>query len=304
MNWQSRTQALALAALGLFGVATANAATYLIDPERSTLSDVRHIGRNLIPDISQYSNTNAFLLDPTDARTWPLLSGTLGLWDPLDPTARPPIVPVAATVGGSLQITDGVLSGATIAQLSTLSHGFFQSATNIGDMLVNDLIWSYDPTTGQLNHQESAGSGGYAVCVPALPDSFSSTAQCNQLQAAVNSSGQLGQSTIANSWLNWDGIPDGYLVFDNQTAPWHSGTGASLLVGPQAAVTWDLTDFVAGEGGIIRARVISGILSGQNSGAYSALFTLHVVVPVPAGIWLLGSALVLLAWMRRKLYVR
>lgn len=279
---------------------------YVIDSETSGISEVRRIGGNLIPEINAYSNTNPFLLDPQDARSWPLLSATFGLWNPENPSTQPPIVPNGAAVGGTINVVGGSVTEAEISQLGQLSLGTFQSATVISTMEVNGLVWTYDPISGQLNHQQAPGSGGYAACVPA-GDGFggaggtSTSGQCRQLEAAVNSSGSFGQSTIANSWLNWDGLPEGYTVFDNQSAPWHTGTGGSLLIGPQSAVTWDLTDFVEGVGGIIRARVVSGALSGNNGSAVSALYELNVAfVPVPAAVWLFISGLGLLGWMRRR----
>jgi hypothetical protein len=295
---------------------TASADTfYLIDADASKITDMRRIGGNLIPEISAYSNTNPFLLDPQDPRTWPIMTNTLGLWDPANPTVLP-IVPNIANVGGRMDVIGGVVTEAEISQLGQLSLGTFQSFnfdTGIGtlsDMQVNGLVWTYNPATGQLNHQQAPGDGGYAVCVPSGGigdtatggnDGASTSGQCRQLAAAVNSSGQFGQSTIANSWLNWDGLPEGYTANDNQSAPYHSGTGASLLIGPQSAVEWDLTDFVEGVGGIIRARVVSGALSGNNGSAVSALYELHVtLVPVPAAVWMFVSGLGLLAWVRRR----
>lgn len=303
--------ALAIAAPLTMTTASASG-FYVIDSASSQITNFRRIGGNLIPEINQYSNTNPFLSDPQDPRTWPVMSSTFGLWDPDNRTAPPPIVLNEAAVGGTINVVGGSVTEASISQLGQLSLAAFQSFAEgaetgvVTDMVVNGLVWTYDPITGQLNHQQEPGNGGYAVCQPAGPNfggaSGTQTAgQCSQLSAAVNSSGSFGQSTIANSWLNWDGLPAGYSVFDNQNAPWHSGTGGSLLIGPQAAVVWDLSDFVEGVGGIIRARVVSGALTGNNGSAVSAMYELNVTfVPVPAAVWLFISGLGLLGWMRRR----
>jgi hypothetical protein len=314
--------ALAVAA-PLTTTMTASAATicgaqpscYVIDSSASQITNFRRIGGNLIPEIGQYSNTNPFLLDPQDPRNWPIMNNTLSLWDPANPTVLP-VRLNEASVGGTINVIGGVVNQAEITQLGQLSLGTFQAFnfdTGVGtltDMNVNGLIWTYNPATGQLRHQQAPGNGGFAVCTPAGGVGDTATGgltgvaisgQCRQLAAAVNSSGDLGQSTINNSWLNWDGVPAGYTVFDKQTAPWHTGTGGELLIGPQTAVVWDLSDFVEGVGGLIRARVVSGALTGNNGSAVSATYELNVTfIPVPAAVWLFISGLGLLGFMRRR----
>lgn len=244
---------------------------YRIDSATSTLSEVRRIGGALIPEIGSYSNTNPFLLDPQDPKTWPLLSATFGLWNPANPTALPPIVPQVISVGGTLNVVGGSVTEASIQQLGQLSLGTFQSFNfddNVGvisDMQVNGLTWTYDPLAGTLRHGADPGN---AECVPAAANlggasGVQVSGQCGLLRNAVNSAG-------GNSWVNWTGINAGYTVFDTQTAPYHQGTGGSLLVGPQSAVEWDLTDFVEGVGGIVRARVTSSALGGNNASAFTA----------------------------------
>jgi hypothetical protein len=309
--------AAALAVAAPLTVTTASATGfYVIDSSSSSISDIRRIGGSNIPEILSYSNTNPFLLDPMNPKTWPVLGNTLGLWDPANPGVLP-VVANQAAVGGTINVIGGNITEASISQLGQLSFGTFQSFdfdTGIGtisDMRVNGLVWSWNPVTGQLNHQQAPGNGGYAECVPAggNPSFGGSTGtatsgQCRQLAAAVNSSGVFGQGTIANSWLNWDGVPDGYSVQDasSRSTPWHTGTDTSLTVGPQSAVEWDLTGFVEGVGGIIRARVTAAALSSGLSGsAFSALYTMNVTfIPVPAAVWLFISGLGLLGFMRRR----
>ena len=221
----------ALAVAAPLTMTTASASGfYVIDSATSEITNFRRIGGNLIPEINQYSNTNPFLLDPQDARNWPVMSATFGLWDPDNRTAPPPIVLNNAAVGGTINVVGGMVTEAEISQQGQLSLAAFQSfaegAENgvVTDMVVNGLVWTYNPVTGQLNHQQAPGNSGYGVCQPAGAifggaSGTQTAGQCSQLVAAVNSSGGFGQSTIANSWLNWDGLPDGYSVFDNQNSP-------------------------------------------------------------------------------------
>lgn len=56
-----------------------------------------------------------------------------------------------------------------------------------------------------------------------------------------------------------------------------------------------------GVGGLIKARVVADALPGASAIGISALYTFNLTpVPVPGAVWMLGSAVGLLGWLRRR----
>ena len=91
-----------------------------------------------------------------------------------------------------------------------------------------------------------------------------------------------------------------YVVRDATTVPWWTATTQTLTVSGAAGlpgITWDLSGFT-GPNSVIKAYTTADSLSGNSAAAISATYTLQVV-PVPAAVWLFGSALGLLGVARR-----
>ena len=334
----------AVAAVSLFAVG-ANAAQYYISSS-STLNDVRKVGAQNIPEIGQYTGPNCLSgscsgsLDPLDPASWPLLDRTLTTYPYADP--NDPNIPVAIelnniNVDGTMSIVAGTVTAAIITQLGGLSYGTFQSTTTISDLItgdsgydgcarqfnpdgtcaaandlgpLNQLVWTYNPFTGQLNHQAGGGTIATSSNVATCDNTVGLTVggQCRQLRAPINADGELGGTTINNSMWNWNGMAANYIVRDSNTTPWHVGTGTSSVGGLQisdgsghAGIVWDLSGFVDGVGGVITGRAVADVLTGNSATGMSGLYTLYLTpVPVPAAVWLFGGALGVLGFARRQ----
>lgn len=335
-----------LAAAALLSAGGAHASQYYILGS-STLNDVRKIGGANIPEIGQYANciapsTCSGTLDPTDPASWPLLDADITTYpylDPANPTRAVGIELNNINVNGSISIVAGSVTAAIINQLDPLSYATFQSATVQNNLVSGDpsitncdnmsqapvnakcvpsvpITWTYNPGTNQLNHQAGGGtaltSSSIATCVAVTAPGVGAgiSGQCRQLQAAIDASGELGQTTIASSIWNWTGMGANYIVRDGQTLPWHAATGTGTTGGLQVSgasghqgVVWDLSGFVDGVGGTITARVVADVFAAGSANAtgVSGLYTLNLVpIPVPGAVWLLGGALAVLGGLRRR----
>lgn len=101
----------------------------------------------------------------------------------------------------------------------------------------------------------------------------------------------------------WPGDAYGQHCFDEQLKYAFSGTTYSQgsILGPGTYQYWKLggRSFDAGDNAIWISSAIDGpIVSATNQEDYSFAFT--TVVPIPAAVWLFGSGLGLLGWLRRR----
>jgi len=325
--------AVSLATAGLLLAGTTQAADYSI-VAGSNLGDVRHIGGALIPEINDYQPHNAGGLDPSDPDNWTLMitstpGSGFGGWDPNNPTVGPTRGGVGAAIGGQVSVVGGVVTAASLGMLSgeALRYATFQSCApsggppftscTISDMVAQDLVWTYNSGNNTLMHQSDGANNTTndptrtAYCTPAGGVAFNGgasgvavTGQCGVLRGAVTS------STASSMW-NWDGMAANYTVIDSQMALYHTGTNLTLNIGGAAGhsgVIWDLSGFVDGVGGVIKAYVVAGAVgSGStttpgNSTGVAGVYTLNLtpVVPIPAAVWLFGGALGVLGFARRR----
>ena len=228
----------------------------------------------------------------------------------------------------TVDLDTNTVTAASLTALDPLSLATFQTDVTVNDMVVgnpalnghvapftgtplNLVTWTFSNTSNalglQMAHQAGGGtaatSSNVAACVPVALTGSSTTAfsgQCGQLAAAVNASGATGQTTINNSFLNWTGVAANYVVRDATTVPWWTATTQTLTVSGAAGlpgITWDLSGFT-GPNSVIKAYTTADSLSGNSAAAISATYTLQVV-PVPAAVWLFGSAFGLLGVARR-----
>jgi hypothetical protein len=335
-----KRQVIGIAAIGLLAGAGAQAAQYYVT---GGLSDVKHIGGSLIPEINSYQPHDPGGLDPANPANWTLMVTSnpgagfgAGGWDPNNPTVAPTRGGVSAAIGtvGAVQsqmgITAGVVNSATLQMLAgeAMKYAHFQSCTPstgppftscvISDLVAQNLVWTYDAGLNTLMHQTDPYTESpnhmnptkTAYCRPAGGNTFYGgpsgtgiTGQCGVLRSAVSNSTALGL------W-NWDGMAADYHVIDSQMALYWTGTNKVLNIGGasgHAGVTWDLSGFVDGVGGVVKAYVVAGAVGsststtapGNNTGV-AGTYTLNLVpIPVPAAVWLLGSALGLLGFARR-----
>jgi len=320
---------VSLATGGLLLAGTAQAADYYL-VAGSNLGDVKHIGGSLIPEINDYQPHNAGGLDPTNPANWTLMvTSTPGVgfggWDSTNPTVAPTRGGVSAAIGGQISVVGGVVTAATLNMLSgeALRYAHFQSCAGtspnftsctITDLVAQDLVWTYNSGNNTLMHQTDGANNTTndptrtAYCMPAGGVAFNGgasgtavTGQCGVLRGAVTS------STASSMW-NWDGMAANYTVIDSQMALYHTGTNLTLNLGGASGhngVVWDLSGFVDGVGGVIKAYVVAGAVgngsttSPGNSTGVAGVYTLNVV-PVPAAVWLFGGALGLLGFARRR----
>jgi hypothetical protein len=329
------TRLISLATTGLLLAGTAQAITYNV--ASGSIGNVRHIGGSLIPEINDYQPHNASGLDPANPANWTLMvtstpGSGFGGWDPNNPTVDPTRGGASAAIAGggisSVTVVGGVVTAATLTMAAgeLLRYAHFQSCTPSGgppftscvitDLVAQNLSWTYNSVNNTLMHQADPYTESpnhvnptkTAFCTPAGGVAFNGgptgtgiTGQCGVLRGAVSNSTGL-------SFWNWDGMAANYHVIDSQMALYHAGTGLVLNIGGasgHAGVIWDLSGFVEGVGGVIKAHVVAGAVGtststtapGNNTGV-AATYTLNVV-PVPAAVWMLGGALGLLGFVRR-----
>lgn len=203
---------------------------------------------------------------------------------------------------------------------TTADPNYVTSPCTISDMVTRNLVWTYNPVTGKLLHAND-GIGGdsafqgttypaqnfnrLAICEPAAANygggtGTALTGSCRTFRALTNNGSEL-------SLWSWQGVNANYSVQDAAQVPWQfTNTGATINVGGasgHAPVTWDLSGFTPGVGGQIIAHVTSMAISltNQDRTAIYGKYTFDVVlIPVPAAVWLFGSALGLIGWLRRR----
>jgi hypothetical protein len=188
----------------------------------------------------------------------------------------------------------------------------------------NTMTWTYNATSNVLTHQQGGfttttgnrmavcerligGSLSPQVTDPVnfpMPNSTSCPGSVSQLLGRINQNGgSFGNSgSQAQSPFNWSCIAANYFVSDNSSVRWNNASGTRTLTiagaGGQPGVIWDWSQFYTS--GTIYARVYSDSETAGTSGqGYTALYSLHVI-PIPGAVWLFGSALGLLGWLRRR----
>lgn len=314
--------AIFLMSTGFLPTGTAQAANYHVKASTSNLSDVRLIGASSVPEIDGYVPFGG-LLDLLDPQNWPLMHEGLGSWDPANPTVAPVRGGHNVPIGGEVTIVSGSVTAAILSMAtgSELRYGTWQQCTPsnqpwtscvVSDLIAQNLVWTYDAVNNVLLHQADLPNNTAnnptrtAYCTRAGgspfnggPSGSSITGQCSTVRNATSGSGVL-------SLWNWGGMNANYTVSDGRNVPWNSATNNQLNIGGDdghAGVIWDMSSFVEGSGGEIKAYVVSmgGALSGINAIGVSAIYTLDLVpVPIPAAVWLFGGALGLLSVFRRR----
>ena len=101
-----------------------------------------------------------------------------------------------------------------------------------------------------------------------------------------------GPNPDATGFFVRDNIDVGAVLFD-LTSPLVEAFDNSLVITANLAISQELSDFLNGAG------VIGDNVTGVDAGLALAVADASVV-PVPAAVWLFGSALALLGWVRRK----
>jgi hypothetical protein len=276
----------------LLAAPVANAVTVSVGGASSALSNLKRVGGN------SFDSTGFVSGDPS---TWPLMDADIG-------TAGNQAN--SALVIGSVTVVGGVVTAATMSMVSgaKISLGTYQTATTTSNLSIADATWVYNPagvatngSLGTLTHATQALGGVNATCVVVLGGG--PTGQCTSFRTATNSAN-------SNSFAVWDGVAANYLVVDNLASPANNFTPSSVGGIPNYntsgasginAITWDLSGFNEGTGqGTILAKVALTTQSGNNATVVTGTYALQVV-PVPAAVWLFGSALGLMGAMRRKL---
>lgn len=282
---------LLLAAGLLVASASAQAITVTL-ANNSNLTDLKRVGGN------SFDSTGFVSADPS---TWPLMDADIG---------QAGNQANFAFVNGSVTVVGGVVTAATISMLSgeKISLGTYQTATTTSNLDISDVIWTYNPagvaangSLGTLTHATQALGGVNAVCTPVLGGP-TTTGQCGAFRTATNSAN-------ANSFVQWDGAVANFTVVDNLASPANNFTPSSVggvpnynASGPTGfnAIVWDLTDFDESTGlGTIKAYVALTTQTGNNSTMVTGTYTLNAV-PVPAAVWLFGSALGVMGVLRRR----
>lgn len=184
------------------------------------------------------------------------------------------------------------------------------------DLSSSTATWEYD-TTSQSLHQ----SGGiFNLTMKLAPTTVVWTHSFTDLIiASVYGGGSASSFTCTEGnygvYENTNfcgGYKLGENLLDESTATWGPGLAYSRTIGGDDVATygqWDVNPYIYGgyravswDGSTLvfgNARCLSdcsGMPAGLNNGN---LFTLHVV-SVPPPIWLFGSALSMMGWMRKK----
>lgn len=281
----------ALAVTAMLTANTANAVTVTL-ASNSNLSSVKRVGGN------SFDSTGFVSADPS---TWALMDADIG---------QAGNQANFALVGGSVTVVGGVVTAATIIMQSgqKISLGTYQTASTTSNLDISDVTWTYNPSgvaangsLGTLTHTTQALGGVNAVCTP-VAGGPSVTGQCSSFRTATNGAN-------ANSFLLWDGVAANFTVVDNLASPANNFSPSSVGGVPSYnaggasglnAIVWDLTGFNESLGtGTILAKVALTTQTGNNSTVVTGTYTLNAV-PVPAAVWLFGSALGVMGLVRRR----
>jgi len=214
----------------------------------------------------------------------------LSSWPPYDADQLTPGVQgLSFTVSGTVEVVGGVVVSAVINQTSTLQNDY-SGATGSTRGEFNGISWTYSGGPG-MGFTPGSGAGVTGTCTDIIG---TGAGGCASALAAL-------QAESDQSVWDWQGIAPNFVVSD-------IFGGSNLfnvdIGGPTGhpATTWT----VGGETiGSVIALAVTQDLPGQGgtnpafNSAYQGVFTL-TVVPVPAAVWLFGSALGLLGWVRRR----
>lgn len=257
--------------------------------DSSMMDDVRAIGGQSIANLGNYQGFGG-ALDITDPANW-------GIAD-ADMSTLPSVAvdPNSANIDGTLEISDGSVSAATLNLLGELSFGLFQSTPGwdgatterLANMVTTGMVWQYDAAGSQLIHD--AGATTTCVAVGAQ----GGTGSCN-LYAGSTRQGAPGNG---NSIWNWDGLVDGWTASNTRGVlafPWGEDTcdpgpcpAGHIVVaqdGGTPGISWDLSgldDCETQDTCSITARAVASGMGaaaeGGNNTGVSALYTLNLQV--------------------------
>ncbi|MGI9342291.1 MAG: hypothetical protein ACR2QV_05540 [Gammaproteobacteria bacterium] len=101
-----------------------------------------------------------------------------------------------------------------------------------------------------------------------------------------------GANPDATGFFVQDNIDTGAILFDI-TNPIIEAFENSLIIAADIAISEELSDFLNSQG------LVSQDVTGVDAGA-ALVVANSSIIPVPAAVWLFGSALALLGWARRK----
>lgn len=211
---------------------------------------------------------------------------------------------------------------ANAVQVNLVSYKTTSSGTTITTLITNGshisgiagpttASWDWDGTTltgsGYFSAVSSLGSSPFASTI--LADSITDLS----IDTSTSSAGATAFTCVEGTFLGSVGASacagvgfGGNFLYDS-TATWGPGTAASLTIGGDdtfaggvrtiAAYDYGLTS-VTGTGLGGGDFIVLG--TGIPLGTLGAAEMTFQVVPVPAAVWLFGSALGLLGWARRK----
>jgi len=285
--------AAALIVTGAFSIPAAYA---VIVATNGDLSNMKRVGGN------SFDSTGFVSADPS---SWPLMDANIGVAGNQANNAL---------VFGNITVVGGVVTAATITMHGgeKIQLGTYQTATTTSNLSIAGATWIFNPagvaangSLGTLTHTTQALGGVNASCVPVLGGP-TVTGQCSSFRTATNSAN-------ANSFVLWDGVAANFIVVDNLASPANNFTPSSVGGVPNYntsgaaginAIVWDLSGFneTTGEGTIL-ANVALTTQTGNNATVITGTYTLNAV-PVPAAVWMFGSALGVMGLVRRRRQAR
>lgn len=197
---------------------------------------------------------------------------------------------VTFAVTGTITVDDGVVTAATLSVpvLTNTYTGTGGSQPTLGAF--TGLIYSFSAGQTTLAQQAGTGAGVAGTCTPVAPNTTVNVACTNALTAL--------QNETSMRFNNWNGIPVGYTVSDL-----FGGSNIfNFPLAPQSGVNWTVGG--TGVGDVIGAQLFRS--EPNAAAAFNAAFAgklnlqITSVVPVPAAVWLFGSAVGLLGFARRR----
>jgi hypothetical protein len=170
--------------------------------------------------------------------------------------------------------------------------------------------WDWDGTTltgtGNFTAASHLGSSPYASSILADSitdlsiDSSTSTASASGYACVEGTFlGGVGASGCGNYGLGSNAMDDSTTIWGPGTSVTQTIGGDDTTYGPSGIRTISAYDYGLVSGGGLSGGDFIVLGAGQIGTAPAAALTFQVV-PVPAAVWLFGSALGLLGWARRK----
>ena len=205
-----------------------------------------------------------------------------------------------------------IASALALLALTSASQAAIVDIAENGGFETGDFTgWTQFPSGGTTQTIISPGASGNFAANLNVPAGAGAVNNVLKQQRLLDGTGQLGPGSVINFSFDYRGsAADGGVFFVKSICETPTGTCGDLLEGPLSFNQPDWTNytgsFTLGAGASAYTLEFAAIC-GASQTCFSNYDIDNVVIladiapiPVPAAVWLFGSALGMLGWMRRR----